>query len=147
MHDAKIEYSKINNYIYLGTDACCKVHFKDVLLKKGIRADISLEEERLDAPYGVKYFLWLPLADKLPLGKELLTIGTRAIKNFVDNKIKVYVHCRNGHGRSPELVAAYFVTEGMRAKEALEFVISKRPEVHLNKIQIEDLQKFEKSLK
>ncbi len=47
------EYSKITEYIYIGTNQCCQMHFKKSLLKKGVNADISLEKENLDTPYGV----------------------------------------------------------------------------------------------
>ncbi len=104
-----LEYSKITDLIYLGTNQCCQPHFEKSLLKKGIRADISLEKEKLDQPYGIDYFLWLPVTDGTAPTQEQLLIGAKAIKNFVDNKIKMYVHCKRGHGRSPTLVAAYFI--------------------------------------
>lgn len=50
------EYSKINSYIFMGTNKCCQVHFKNALLKKDIEVDISLEQEKLDQPFWVKYF-------------------------------------------------------------------------------------------
>ena len=50
------EYSKITRFIYIGTNQCCLVHFKKTLLKEGIRADLSLEDIRVDAPIGVDYF-------------------------------------------------------------------------------------------
>ena len=49
----KFEYSKINEYIYIGTNQCCQMHFNKKLLKKGIKADISVEKEKIDATEGV----------------------------------------------------------------------------------------------
>ena len=141
------EYSKLTEYIYLGTNQCCQVHFKGSLLKKGVKADISLEKERLDAPFGVDYFLWLPVTDhKAPSQKQLL-IGAKAIKDLVWSKTKVYVHCQRGHGRSPTLVAAYFILEGMKANEAIRKIRGKRKSVHLTKPQIAALKRFEKKSK
>ena len=57
------EYNKITEYIYIGTNQCCQIHFNQKLLKKGIKADISLEKEKIDAPFGVDYYLWLPVKD------------------------------------------------------------------------------------
>jgi hypothetical protein len=31
--------------------------------KENIEADISLEEERVDAPFGVKFYVWIPIKD------------------------------------------------------------------------------------
>lgn len=139
------EYSKITGYIYLGTNQCCQMHFDKILLKKGIKADISLEKEMLDSPFGVDYFLWLPVVDhKAPTQKQLL-LGAKSIKNLVDNKTKVYVHCKRGHGRSPALVAAYFILEGLTLSEALKKVREKRG-IHLTKPQLKALKTFEAHL-
>lgn len=139
------EYSKITKYIYLGTNQCCTTHFKKKLLAKNIRADISLEKERLDSPFGVDYFLWLPVKDKMSPTQKQLLVGARMIKDLVDNKIKVYVHCKRGHSRSPSLVAAYFILEGEGAEKALGRIRAKRG-IHLTKDQLDGLRKFKKSL-
>lgn len=44
--EPKFEYNKITNHIYVGTNQCCQTHFKEELLTKDIKADISLEKER-----------------------------------------------------------------------------------------------------
>ena len=137
------EYSKITDYVYIGTNQCCQLHFSKKLLKKGIKADISLEKKKLDSPIGVDYFLWLPVSDhKAPSMKQML-IGSKIIKKFVDNKIKVYVHCQRGHGRTPTLVADYFILKGMSLNEARKKLKQKRKVVHLTKEQINSLKKFE----
>ncbi len=50
------EYDQVTEHIYVGTNQCCIVHFDESLLEAGIRADISLEQERLDTPFGVDFF-------------------------------------------------------------------------------------------
>jgi|TARA_B100000315_G_scaffold226314_1_gene233169 protein-tyrosine phosphatase len=57
------------------------------------------------------------------------------LKSLVDKNIKVYVHCERGHGRSPTLVAAYFILEGLSASEAIKKVRDKR-RIHLKQSQI-----------
>jgi protein-tyrosine phosphatase len=140
------EYNKITEYIYLGTNQCCQMHFNKLLLKKGVKADVSLEKERLDSPFGVDYFLWLPVIDKKAPSQKQLLIGAKAIKDFIDSKIKVYVHCKRGHGRSPVLVAAYFILKGITTDQALKKIRAKRG-IHLTLVQIKALKRFEKSLK
>ncbi|MBI2498814.1 dual specificity protein phosphatase family protein [Candidatus Woesearchaeota archaeon] len=149
MHNKKpvFEYSKITEYIYIGTNLCCAEHFKKVLLKKGIKADISLEEKRLDHPIGVDYYLWLPTKDQTPPSFNQLLIGSKFIKDLIKNKVKVYIHCEFGHGRSPTLVAAYFISEGKEVKEAIKIIKNKRPSIHLSKSQIKALENFRKRIK
>ena len=139
------EYSKITEYIYLGTNQCCTVHFRQSLLKKGIKADISLEKSRLDAPFGVDYFLWLPVEDKTAPSQKQLILGANAIKDLIKNKQKVYIHCRRGHGRSPALVAAYFMLEGLSVNEAIK-KIKKHRRIHLDICQIKALKRLKSSL-
>jgi protein-tyrosine phosphatase len=62
------------------------------------------------------------------------------------NKIKTYVHCKNGHGRAPTLFAAYLVSQGMGVDGAVASIKAKRPTVHLVASQVRALQKFEARL-
>ncbi|MBW2965893.1 dual specificity protein phosphatase family protein [Candidatus Woesearchaeota archaeon] len=135
------EYNKITDYIYIGTNQCCQIHFKKELLGKGIKADISLEKERLDAPFGVDYYLWLPVKDHTAPSQKQLIIGVNFIENLIKNKIKVYVHCQRGHGRAPTLVAAYLISKGKTVKQAISLIKKKRSVIHPNKIQINVLKR------
>ena len=137
------EYSRINDNIYLGSNQCCQIHFKKSLLKKGIKADISLEKERIEYPLGVDYFLWLPVKDHTAPTQKQLELGSNAIKDIISKGMKVYVPCKRGHGRSPTLVIAHIISEGMSYTDAISFVRKKRA-IHLTKSQIHALKIFEK---
>lgn len=140
----KLDYHKITEYIYIGTNQCCQTHFDERLLQKKIRADISLEKGRLDAPFGVDYYLWLPVVDaKAPTPRQM-ELGIAMLRFCVKYSIRVYVHCKNGHGRAPTLVAAYLMATGMNAAQAAAYVKKQRPITHLNQIQINALKRFEK---
>ena len=132
----EFEYSQITKYIYIGTNQCCEDHFEESLLKKGIRADISLEEERIDAPWGVNFFLWLPTKNhRAPTLKQFL-IAVNVLKDLEKLCMKVYIHCERGHGRAPTLVAAYLaVTKNISVDEAIKFIKKKRSVIHINKTQ------------
>jgi protein-tyrosine phosphatase len=138
----KFEYNKITEYIYIGTNQCCQLHFKKELLKKGITADISLEKERIDAPFGVDYYLWLPVKDHTAPTQKQLIMGVDFIEDLIKNKIKVYVHCQRGHGRAPTLVAAYLISKGKTVDEAVKYIKKKRPVIHPNTIQKNALKRF-----
>ena len=142
-HDGKsaLEYSYIDDGIYIGTNLCCQTHFDEELSNKGITEDISLEEDRIDMPYGVEAYTWIPVKDHTPPSPDQLKIGVNALEQLVSMNKKVYVHCKNGHGRAPTLVAAYFMkNKGMTSEEAIDFIKSKRPSIHLQDSQKEALK-------
>lgn len=142
------EYNQITEYIYLGTNQCCQAHFNKTLIKKGIKADISLEGEKIDNPFGVKYFLWLPTKDHMAPSIKTLKLGVNFLDHLIENKTKVYIHCQRGHARAASLVIAYIAyKKGISVKESLEYVKKKRPTVHPNPKQIKTIENFLKKIK
>jgi protein-tyrosine phosphatase len=140
------DYAQITDLIFIGTNMCCQYGFSVELLSKGVLADISMEQDHTDAPIGVDYFLWLPTEQEIAPTPLDFEIGVRFIDFATVHKIKTYIHCKNGHSRGPTLFAAYLISQGKSVPEALEFIVSKRPEMHLNEVQTLALGDFEKSL-
>lgn len=139
MH-TKMSYNQITDFIYAGNNLCCQTHFEMELLSKGIAADISLEGERFDNPQGVKYFFWFPWEEDTTPSYELIDLAMKVLEDTLENGIKVYIHCKNGHGRTSTFLASYFIYKGrLSADEALKRVFEKRPSGHLNEIQKEFL--------
>lgn len=141
------DYDQIDSEVFIGSNMCCQVGFRRELLTKNVRGDISLEEVRVDAPMGVDYFLWLPTKDHTAPSPDKLTLGVHTLDFLISRKIKVYVHCMNGHGRAPTLFAAYLIKKGMGVDEAIKYLQSKRPSTHLTAAQQEGLRTYKKSLK
>ena len=142
----QFEYSRITNHIYIGNNLCCTANLHKDLIKKNVEADLSLEYKKLDAPFGVKYYLWLPTKNYYAPSREQLIIAVKFIDFCVSNNIKVLVHCELGHTRAPTVVAAYFMSKGMNIKEAIRKVKKKRPAIHLTDMQKSGLKKFERLL-
>ncbi|GAF85563.1 unnamed protein product [marine sediment metagenome] len=142
----KFEYNQIDDHIFIGTNMCCQTHFDEKLLEKDISADISLEEERLDSPFGAKFFTWIPTKDHTPPDQDQLKFGIDTINSLTKLGKKMYIHCKNGHGRAPSLVAAYYISQGMDVEEAIKKIQSKRKSIHLEGVQIKALEKFKKNL-
>lgn len=138
------EYNYVVDGIYIGTNQCCQAHFDEKLTKEGVTVDISLEKERIDAPFGVDFYVWVPIENHLPPKPDQLEFGVSTLKKIVAMKKKVYVHCQNGHGRAPTLVSAYLISKGKSPEEAEEFIRSKRPTIHLDDIQRQALVDFSK---
>ena len=137
-----LEYNYIADGIYIGTNQCCQVHFDGNLKKIGITADISLEKERIDAPFGIDFYAWIPIENHKSPTSDQLELGISVIEKLVSMGKKVYVHCKNGHGRAPTLVAAYFINKGKSPEEAEALIKLKRPSIHLEGVQRDALQNF-----
>lgn len=144
--EVPLEYARITEHVYLGTNMCCQTHFDEQLLAEGLEADISLEEERLDAPQGVKFFFWFPTKDKTAPSHRTLLLGAELIQHLADLGIKTYVHCKWGHGRSPTLIAAYLVLTGISTEEAFTLIKRKRPSIHPMPEQVAAVRDFERHL-
>lgn len=138
------EYDYIIDGIFIGTNQCCQPHFDERLKRAGIKADVSLEEERLDAPFGVETYVWIPVKDHAPPTLDQLEFGVTVLEKLVQLNKKVYVHCQKGHGRAPTLVAAYLVKKGRSVEEAIEFIKSKRPTIHIENDQKAMLVRYAK---
>lgn len=136
------DYDQISTDVFIGTNMCCQYGFAKELLVKNVRADISLEELKIDAPRGVDYFVWLPTVDGQPPAPDKLAFGVQALEFFAERKIKVFIHCKNGHGRAPTLFAAYLMKKGMTMDEALASLKEKRPVIHLTEAQKAALRTF-----
>lgn len=143
----KSNYDQITDHIYIGTNFCCSTHFSEELKKEGITTDISLEEIKIDSPFGVQVYLWLPVKDGHAPTPYQFQVGIYTLMAAEKNNQKIYVHCKNGHGRAPTLVAAHLIkSKGVSPKEAVEMIRKKRPEIHLEKVQWEALEEFQKTL-
>lgn len=138
----QLEYDYITDGIFIGTNQCCQTHFDEKLKQEGIEADISLEEERVDTPFGIDFYTWIPTRDHAPPTPDKLEFGVSVLEKLVAMKKKVYVHCQNGHGRAPTLVAAYLIHQGKTPKEAIDFIKLKRPTIHLEEVQRSALEEF-----
>lgn len=146
------EHSLVERYIVLGSDFCrgidCKDHSKE-FEKLGIQIEINLTAEKKEIPPdNIQSYIWLPVVDKKSPTIDQLMIASCLINQAINNKTKIYIHCKNGHGRSPTALTAYYIRyKGKSVKEAIDFVTSKRPEIHLEEEQIKGLYLFEERLK
>lgn len=138
----QLEYNYITDGIFIGTNQCCQTHFDEKLIHEEIEADISLEEERVDAPFGVGFYVWIPIKNHAAPTQEQLDFAVSVLEKLVAMGKKVYVHCQNGHGRAPTVVAAYLIKQGKGVDEATEFIGSKRPTIHLEGVQKASLVEF-----
>ena|SRR3989344_2957573 len=140
---SEFEFSKITDQIYIGSNQCCVMHFRRELIQKGIHADISLETNKIDAPFGAEYYLWMPVKDHATPTMKQFEVGSRFLNELLEAGEKIYVHCQHGHGRAPTLVAAYLALyKHMSTEKAFALIKAKRPKVHPNARQMDGVRKF-----
>lgn len=151
-HNHTTDYSLVTSYIYLGSDLCkgwtCPSHAKE-FKKLHIKTEINLEIEH-DEPVApqLEIYLRLPTPDDTAPTHDQLLVATEVLNQSVLSKKVAYVHCKNGHGRSPTVVAAYFIRyQDMAVTTAINLVKEKRPEIHPEKVQITALEQFAKEVK
>lgn len=137
----QMEFSRVTPNICLGTNLCCEDHGQQ-LRALGARIDISLEYENTVVPHMFETFLWLPVQDHQAPSMEQLDVGTAVLAEADAKGYGVYAHCKNGHGRAPTLVIAYFIRTGQTLAEAEATVRKKRPEIDLTAAQRERLQEY-----
>lgn len=131
-HDHTTNYSRITPNIFLGSDLCkgwdCPSH-KEVFEKLQIKTEINLEIEHDDPVVPtLEIYLRIPTPDDIAPTPNQLLLATEAIHITTLSKKVAYVHCKNGHGRSPTVVAAYFIRyKNMDVEAAINFVKEKRP--------------------
>jgi len=147
VHDpnAPLDYTYITSGIYVGTNQCCGVGLSEVLKREGIVADMSLEEVKIDQPFGVEMYVWLPTPDHTPPTQDQLSFGAAALEKLVAQKKKVYLHCKNGHGRASTMLAAYLINKGSDPEAAFAIVKQRRLAAHLQDSQKEALRTYWRS--
>jgi dual specificity MAP kinase phosphatase len=146
------DFSKITDQIYIGSDLCkggvCLIHGEE-FRKLGVSFEINLSRENNELPpkdMEIGY-AWFPVTDGYAPTQEQLEMGAYMINSAVSAGKKVFVHCKNGHGRSPTLVAAYLMKYArMSMEDALKLIKEKREEVHIEDAQMETLEKFGKTI-
>lgn len=140
-------YTQILDNLFLGSDLCkggvCLLHAEQFkALAVTVELNLSHEENELP-PSDIEVYAWLPTVDGYAPSPLVFDIGTSLIHEAITNGKKVYVHCKNGHGRSPSIVAAYLIRfEKYNVDDAIRVVEQKRPESHIEDVQIEALKKF-----
>lgn len=145
--DPVLEYSRVGKGVLLGTNARCREHFEKMLLGHGVTADISLEGERVDHPYGIDVYLWLPTTDHQAPDRVKVEVGIGALKHLLALGRTVYIHCKNVHGRAPTFYAAYLIaTEGLSPEAAVARIKAARAGIHLEDVQWAFLREFAAAL-
>lgn len=141
------DFSKITEQIIIGSDLCgggvCLLH-ADQFKKLGVSVELNLSQEENELPpKDIETYIWLPVVDGYAPSATQFDIGTSAMYGAIKNGKVVFIHCKNGHARSPSIVVAYLMKhEGYNLEDAMKLVKEKRPESHIEDSQIKALQSY-----
>lgn len=115
-----------------------------LLVERGITAVVSMRGEMDDRERGVAppHYLYLPTVDNHAPTLAHLTEGVQFITTELQNGGAVYIHCGEGVGRAPTMVAAYLVSTGLTPEKAWERIRDVRPFIRPGESQINQIERF-----
>tara|TARA_B100000809_G_scaffold213521_1_gene217886 strand:+ start:131 stop:589 length:459 start_codon:yes stop_codon:yes gene_type:complete len=139
--------SEITPQIYIGVEY--RLNGKIRLEELGFTHSVSLQAEfdSAELGLGLAHHCYLPTNDQHAPSINHLYEGVAFIDHAVENGGKVYVHCAAGVGRSPTLVAAYFIHQGMTVGDALVRIQEASPVIDPSSEQVRQLNLFEAAQK
>lgn len=116
------------------------------LTQRGVTGVINMRHEydyREEIGHLSVRYLHLPTVDNAAPTLEHLRLGAAFIEREIADGGKVYIHCWEGLGRGPSMVAAHFVSQGKTADEAWRIIRVVRPFIRPTQEQIDRLAEFE----
>jgi dual specificity MAP kinase phosphatase len=120
-------YTRITPQLFVGGQYSRKGWAK--LARRGATAAVSMRAEYDDRGEGFlpPRYLHLPTVDNHAPTLDQLLQGIHFIHTEVDRGGQVYIHCWEGVGRGPTMLAAYLVSTGMKPSEAWAKIREVRP--------------------
>ena len=115
------------------------------LKKLGITAIINMRMHSIYtlAHYQGFEYLHLPTVDNTAPKMEDLIRGAEFAGNEIKKGGKVYIHCRQGHGRGPSMAIAYLLKAGTTFDDAFRLVKNVRTFINPRNEQIVRLKELE----
>lgn len=143
-----LEYSRITDSLYVGPQY--REGGKRTLLQAGITHVVNMRSEFDDEAHGLTLtdddsanYCYLPTTDDEPIAPDHISKGIAFIDRAIEEGGKVYIHCSAGVGRAPSMAAAYLISKGYSAEDALALISKARPFIRLTPKQIQALKRFE----
>jgi protein-tyrosine phosphatase len=114
------------------------------LRERGVTSVVNMRGEYDEQKHGFapEYYCHLPTVDNHAPTLEHLRKGVGFIQQEVDAGRKVYIHCWEGVGRAPTMLAAYLVSTGIKPGEAWARIKAVRPFIRPSLSQISQVDLF-----
>ena len=102
-----------------------------LLKEQGINAVLDIRSERTDneellKKHGMDY-LRVKVDDTFSPSFDQLEMIMNFVEPLLARGLKVLIHCQNGAGRSPLVVVAVLVRQGMKTSDALQLIKDRHP--------------------
>jgi protein tyrosine phosphatase (PTP) superfamily phosphohydrolase (DUF442 family) len=130
-----MNYSKITDYLYIGTapksDDYAALHELGVSLVINM---VILSPPRRDPHSPPVRSLWLPTIDSplFPIPIPALRKGTVEALNVIKSGGIVFAHCAKGRHRGPAMGACIMIAQGMSAEQSIALIKQQRPVADLH---------------
>jgi len=110
-----------------------------ILARRGVTAAVNMRSEYDDRGEGLlpSRYLHLPTVDNEAPTLDQLRQGIRFIYDELEQNGQVYIHCWEGVGRGPTMLAAYLVSTGLKPSAAWAKIKAVRPFIRPTVVQIE----------
>lgn len=124
-------------------------HDLAALARVGVTILVSLMENEPDVAAGQRYgirIVWFPIPDMQAPTVPAATETCRGVARWIRAGRVVAFHCKAGLGRTGTMLAAYLITQGHSAVQALERVRAIEPRWVQSEVQIRFLEAFGRAL-
>ncbi len=135
-----LHFSKVENGIYFG-GRLSKIGILYLRIRK-IKVVLNLRAEFDDEKLGLKGFKYshVPIEEFQGASISQLLEAIQIIHAGSRNGERIYVHCAEGIGRAPNIVAGYLISSGLTVDQAISRLKKVRPFIQLNDYQIISLE-------
>lgn len=120
------------------------------LRRNGVQLLITLTEDPLPKRWiddAGLMAVHIPIADFEAPSLNQFKVAIGSMKKALNAEMSVAIHCQAGKGRTGTVLAAYFVSEGVSAQEAIKKIRSLRPGSIETSEQVRAIETFESSIR
>jgi protein tyrosine phosphatase (PTP) superfamily phosphohydrolase (DUF442 family) len=137
-----VRFSRVTNDLFLGGQYNRRGWRR--LSERGITSAVNMRGEYDEQKHGFapEHYCYLPTVDNHAPTFQHLHAGVQFIQQELDAGRKVYIHCWEGVGRAPTMLAAYLVSTGMKPSEAWAKIKATRPFIRPTLPQIQQIDLF-----
>ena len=135
-------FSRVTEHLALGGQYTRKGLAR--LQKRGLTSVVNMRGEYDEQRHGFapEFYCYLPTVDNHAPTMECLHKGVQFMHQEVDAGRRIYVHCWEGVGRAPTMLAAYLVSTGLKPAEAWGQIKAVRPFIRPSLAQVQQVDLF-----
>lgn len=127
----RVKIYKPSDYVFFGP-RLEHTEWNELFSEHGVSVVMNLQREDVDNfQVSPLFYTWMPSKDAA-LPAETMLIGALFLTSCVEQDLTVYVHCRAGVNRAPQMAVAYLMDQGLSIDNAISAVKRVRPKFNPN---------------